>query len=209
VIPTTEVRWFHQGSVPPEFVTWFHGGVWRPTEATARTDYYLHLADGDGLGIKLRQGQLQIKQRHKVHGLVRLHQQAVGKVESWRKWSFGLTRPTDQVTSSLTPVSTWVGVRKQRQLLKWQIMHQASFKAVPVDEQPEEGCGLELTRIDVGGQRWWSIGIEAFGQAASLYENLILTARHTLGSSAPPTLSAEASFGYPEWLERIQSEDFA
>lgn len=61
--PTAEVRWFHRGKVPLDVMAWFlrlHG---EPEEPGHRVDYYLRLSDADALGIKLRDGRIEIKTR--------------------------------------------------------------------------------------------------------------------------------------------------
>ena len=71
---TAEVRWFYEGAVSPEVLEWFEQGELTPEEQPYRVDYYLRLSDRDSLGIKLREGRIEVKQRHRQHGeQMRLH----------------------------------------------------------------------------------------------------------------------------------------
>jgi hypothetical protein len=77
--------------------------------------------------------------------------------------------------------------------------------AIPAGEFPERGCAAELTTIQVEGQEWWSLGLEAFGEENSLAETLMRTARHVL----PPeqlsfSFDAAHSYGYPRWLALLE-----
>ncbi|MGD8968471.1 MAG: hypothetical protein PVI07_13255, partial [Anaerolineae bacterium] len=60
----------------------------------AREDHYLRLSDTYALGIKLRQGRIEAKQRVRRPGVVRFHERVTGIVEHWRKWSFQLAEPS-------------------------------------------------------------------------------------------------------------------
>ena len=95
MFPSVEARWFYDGTIPPRVLRWFReyqGSLEGPAH---RVDYYLRLADGDSLGIKVREGRLEIKQRHRTYGMVEFHERATGLVEHWRKWSFQLAQASD------------------------------------------------------------------------------------------------------------------
>ncbi len=199
MFPSLEVRWFCGGSTPAEVVEWFGGGERTPEEEPRRVDYYLRLGNMDALGIKLREGRLEIKQRHLQQGVVRFHEHAAGLVEQWYKWSFWVSE------AGPTPRPSWIGVQKERRLRKYQLAEDGKLVAIPTGEYPERGCAAELTTIQVEGQEWWSLGLEAVGEGSSLAETLMRTARHVL---APGHLSfsfdAVHSYGYPRWLALLE-----
>ncbi|NIV28827.1 MAG: hypothetical protein GWN58_04720, partial [Anaerolineae bacterium] len=61
--PTLEARWFMRGSIPHEVREWFARGEPAPIHEPPRMDHYLRLQRSNALGIKLREGRLEIKQR--------------------------------------------------------------------------------------------------------------------------------------------------
>ena len=63
-LSTTEVRWFRRGSIPQSVRQWFSTLGRQPEFQPPRLDYYLRLLDGDALGIKIREGKVEVKQRH-------------------------------------------------------------------------------------------------------------------------------------------------
>ena len=205
MFPSLEVRWFCGGSTPAEVVEWFGGGERTPEEEPQRVDHYLRLGDTDALGIKLREGRLEIKQRYCQQGVVRFHEHVTGVVEHWRKWSFLLTETGGGLADTLTPLSSWIGVQKERRLRKYQLTEDGRLVAIPAGEYPERGCAAELTTIQVGAQEWWSLGLEALGEESSLAETLTLTARHVLAAGYLPFFfDTTHSYGYPRWLALVE-----
>ena len=201
--PTVEVRWFYPGQIPAPLLAWFHQVRGEPEAQPCRVDHYLRLKTTEALGIKLREGRIEIKQRQRRLGLVRFHERVAGQVEAWRKWSFPLTRAGASLVGLLTPASSWTAVEKERTLLRFQVAAGGRVVPLPPASHEAHGCGLELTRIRARGAAWWSLGFEAFGQEANLQESLVTVARHLLASGAVPHLDSAASYGYPRWLEGI------
>jgi hypothetical protein len=194
--PTVEVRWFYRGAIPPAIVDWFGRGEGQP----ARIDYYLHLSDGGGLGIKLREGRIEVKQRSREYGVVSFGQRIAGRVEAWRKWSYPFIEGRADLEQMASPAASWIGVRKERVLRKYQLTADNRLFVVRAGEYPARGCNLELAAIHVGDEAWWSLAFEAFGEEATLRENFGLVAGHVFASPDPPVLEAERSHGYPRWL---------
>lgn len=200
---TVEVRWFYEGAVPREVLEWFQGGERKPEEQACRVDYYLCLADSDALGIKLREGRIEIKQRHRQYGVLRFHERVTGLVEGWHKWSFKLAEADGGLADRDLPASSWVGVRKARELRRYRLTGDKEVMAVSVEDYPERGCNIELTKVSAGGEDWWSLGFEAFGDESILQESFLVVAKHVLAEGGPPVFGARDSYGYPKWLELI------
>ena len=213
MFPTVEVRWFYEGPIPPEVLAWFQRGGQGPEEPSCRVDYYLRLADWDSLGIKLREGRLEVKQRCRQYGMVRLHERVAGRVEHWRKWSFALDRADGGLASLAVPASAWIEVRKERRLRTYRLggddadidpdrLRSAASEVVAVraGSLPDRGCDWELTAVRAGDEAWWSVCFEAFGGGPALRETLLVVARHVLDDGAPCGFDAGHSFGYPGWL---------
>jgi hypothetical protein len=200
VYPTVEVRWFYRGVVPRATLEWFQAGGSDPCAPASRTDYYLRRPNGDALGIKLREGRIEIKQRQRQYGVLRLHQRVAGRVEGWQKWSLALARADSGIGSGVALDPAWLGVKKERRLRVYQLTADQEVKAISVSGNSAQGCSMELTQVSVGEQVWWSLGFEAFGDESALQESLLLIAWHVLAAGAPPTLNAQDSCSYPQWL---------
>jgi len=209
MISTLEVRWFCTGTVPPDVLSWFHQGEGQPAEPLPRVDHYLQIADGDSLGIKLREGRIEVKQRQRQLGAVRFHERVTGIVEHWRKWSLSLASQTGNFAGMTMPAPGWVGVHKERQLSRYRITGHRKLIAMSPAEYPDQGCDLELTRVRGSGCEWWTLGFEAFGGEANLQEHLSLAAEQLLGAADPPLLPVQNSYGYPRWLQIVAQREGA
>ncbi len=202
MLATEEMRWFFVGMIPESVATWFGAQVCAPQVCIApaplpRTDYYLQLADSDSLGIKLRQGRIEVKQREGAGETIELSGQAVGQVESWRKWSFGLA-DAENVTEQ------WVGVWKARRWCLFEVEENGRIIPAPPATILEKGCACELTdvRLADSSEQWWSLGFEAFGgTAVERRESLLRAAKQFLGQEDAPLLPIEQSYSYPKWLQ--------
>jgi hypothetical protein len=200
-----EVRWFYRGTLPPDVLAWFQQGARCSVDPSQRVDHYLRVAGGDSVGIKLREGRIEVKQRHRQAGVVRFHERVAGTVEHWRKWSFPLAGLNDCLASIAHPASGWIGVYKKRRLQRYQIMGDGNLVTISTEHYPNQGCDLELTDVRAAGLKWWTMSFEAFGDEGALRENLALATESILGIADPPVLEIEGSFGYPKWLQILES----
>jgi hypothetical protein len=199
--PTLEVRWFFQGDIPESVATWFQQGDTKPDHPEPRVDHYLHLPETDALGIKLREGKIEVKQRHRDYGTVHLTERAAGTLEKWHKWSFPLAASQGQVVESLAPSAAWIAVRKERWVRKHRVLAGRQVEPVPLAAYPDRGCTLELVSIVVGHSRAWSLAFEAFGEEEALLKSLFRTAEHRFSTCGMLDLDVVDSFGYPRWLQ--------
>jgi hypothetical protein len=199
MFPTMEVRWFSTGAIPATVQEWFQQREGQPEEQPRRTDYYVRSEDGESLGIKLREGRLEVKQRLRELGGFRFHDRVAGRVEHWYKRSFAFTPGVSPL-----PGSSWIGVRKERSLYRYQLTAGRQLVAVSTADYVRAGCDLELTSVSVAGQAWWSLGLEAHGDEGTLQDMLFLVAPQVFAGGEPPALQASDSYGYPRWLELVQ-----
>ncbi|MBL7164240.1 MAG: hypothetical protein ISS57_16725, partial [Anaerolineales bacterium] len=146
MFPTVEVRWFYRGAIPGDIQTWFDQIAKEYIVQPARLDTYLLQSNNTDLGIKLRQGRIEIKQRFQQHGDIDFHKHVSGVVEGWRKWSFLIAREQTSYFSPAILGDTWLGVKKTRSLYTFQITD-SRVKSVPIPDYSAGGCNLELTRI--------------------------------------------------------------
>jgi hypothetical protein len=201
--PTAEVRWFYEGRAPADVEAWFRGGGREPTVQPVRVDHYLRLEDGEHLGVKLREGRLEVKQRGRTLPITRFNARVAGVTELWRKWSLPLAGGPQSVSSSACPGISWIEVDKERAHCRYRLLEGRRILLTSTDWYPDQGCDLELTAVRVRGKAWWTLALEAFGPSGSVHENLLRVAEVVFGAGEPPTMDAAASYGYPQWLELL------
>lgn len=202
MFPTVELRWFREGAAPPEETQRWFQAIGQAELQHPRVDYYLHLANEPSLGVKFRDGRLEIKKRTARFSTMSIGPHVSGAMEGWRKWSFTLAQPGAAPESDRIERSPWLPVRKARQLLRFAITDERHF-LFPGQFRPERGCEIELTSVTVGTAGWWSLGLEAYGPRSFVKNDLMAVARRLLVGVTAPALEAVDSYGYPEWLARL------
>ena len=175
-----EVRWFLPGPIPDAAQAWFDL-LGAPVEAASRTDRYLVPTESDDLGVKMREGRIEAKQRT-GRGQRGQWGSAEAVPESWRKWALGLA-----MDAPLAP--GWVDVSKTRRQ-RWVPLRGAA-------------CALELAVVQLGAATWWSLCLEAAGGTGEARQRVFReAARRWLDHPKAPALPAAAALGYPAWLRR-------
>ena len=217
MLPTVEVRWFYEGDVPETTLQRFRSGELPQDRGTVeeRTDAYLYLAGVDSLGIKLRgtntrrendADQLEIKRRQFEGGVVTFMPGVTGRLERWMKWVFHGESSDPQLSSMLTAKDeVWVSVGKVRYQRKYTVTGDKSVVALPLNEWPDNGCNVEVTEVIApGGQGWWTLGLEAFGEAnATVEDTLSLSANFFFSDIGLGKFEEKDSYGYPRWLNVV------
>lgn len=195
MLTSAELRWFKRGALPQEIAQWFQqAGVAPPEE---REDVYLYVPENDYMGLKLRQGRLEIKWRKAQLGILRFGDAVEGKAEKWGKW---LCEDPSQESFQLQDITgTWVRVKKKRFQRRYQVFG-ALIKAVGVNESIDQGCNVELTQLRINNNDWWSIAFEAFGKDERLMDSLKSVASEVFQADHGLELLAKDSYAYPSWL---------
>ena len=197
--PSVEIRWFYQGQLPTAVFDWFTAIDDGLVKEPPRTDYYLNPLTHDGIGIKLREGRIEVKQRVQTMQTVQVGEHICGIIEQWQKWSFLLSEQ-DEFTESIQS-SQWIAVTKSRQIQsfrsEWGKKLQAQFPGLPM----EADCRIELTELLVQDAQWWTLGLESYGDDETAVSTKLLPAIDWIFSSRyMPQLDNQASFGYSQWL---------
>ncbi|MCV3217308.1 hypothetical protein OGM63_28005 [Plectonema radiosum NIES-515] len=78
-----------------------------------------------------------------------------------------------------------------------------SPQAVFANERIDNGCSVELTRLLILPNPWWSLAFEASGEEACLMDNLQKTASWVFKTYEGSKLLAADSFAYPSGLELV------
>src|SRR5687768_6962069 len=153
---SVEVRWFRRGPIPDELLAWLKSGEGEVRLEETREDAYLFLPDEAAIGVKLRQGLIEVKRREAELGLTSWGTLA-GRTARWRKWSVAVTETAADPHRVLVD-SHWVHVKKDRYLRKSSAelagattRDQPSVRVVPVPPQarPQDGCTVEVARLAV------------------------------------------------------------
>jgi len=189
-----EIRWFKQRP-DKAILDWFvqHGQTFDNTDS--RTDYYLPLQKED-IAIKLRESNIEIKQRIGEPVKGSLNPDAHGRFENWIKWSFHADK-ADQLSREIVSGNShdWIEVAKTRLGIKIIEDSNSNLQIVPVKKQADYGCQVEYTLLQIGGKTAYTFALEWFGDSElQLPDKLI---NEILGSTL---LHAEYSMGYGEYL---------
>lgn len=205
MLTTAELRWFDRGTLPEEISHWFEqdclGGQRSPAEE--REDVYLYTPGCEYLGIKLRQGKLEIKWRKAELGVVRFGDRVEGKAEKWVKWTCEDPQAEMFKPAGVVGKGSWVSVKKVRSQRQYQVLPGESITSVPVNESINQGCTVELTQLNINGNAWWSLAFEACGEDDCLMDHLQAVATCVFKTYREPKLQAEDSFAYPSWLSVV------
>jgi hypothetical protein len=168
-----------------------------------RTDEYLLLPNCETVGVKQRQGRLEVKAL--VVGPRPFTQDGVaGRVDEWVKWSL---KPYSSTTSSLETElhqsGVWCMVEKRRYTQKY-AASAGKLVAVSPDAWPDAGCNIELTLLGVGQKKesWMTFGFEAFGTPNQVAGLLAEAVAHffTIYDLPSVELTERNSLSYPAWL---------
>ncbi len=197
---TKEIRWF-SNTEDPEILRWFEENGFTFENTEARTDYYLPLKEQNDIGIKLREGNIEIKQRIHSSDEQKLVKRVKGHFENYIKWSFSSSNEDPLIHSIIEEEKyNWLAVRKERIGFKLKENQNGSIIKVKMTEYPKYGCQIEYTRIKVKNELWYTLGLEWFGSKELEFDLSILN--KMLNKNR---LKSENSMGYSQFLNRFHS----
>ena len=212
-----EVRWFFEGSLENNggLLQWF-----RSAEPFARRgdvpqavlqerldgtpDVYLLLPGHADMGIKWREGLLQIKGRVASAGPAAFGGEHEGIVERWAKWSYS-DLPDDYraLFDSGRKLRT-ASVSKTRAVRLINLENGvADAEEVDISTWLDRGIAAEITDIGIGGQEYCTLGFEAFPDAAIRQGVFNDAVSAFLGALGDPVLKTGQSMSYPAWLQSL------
>ena len=216
---TQEVRWFFPGALDegasPQVETWFRTRPvsgdrppahldWEPVPPRWRPDRYLVVPGQDDIGIKSREGRLEIKGREVALGRVLFAPGIEGWCERWLKWSYAGPAIERRFRRLFREghAGGVVTVEKRR-LQRCVSLGSSGIVEVGPDEAREHGINIELAQIRVPGSRCdphWSLAFEAFPGERHMAEPLAQVVAGFLEGCPALPLGAEQSMAYPRWL---------
>ena len=183
-IRSLEVRWILPGRSGSAVAGWL--GRF-PGEVEMREDVYLLDPDLRGLSVKVRAGRaLEVKVYRGSPGVLTVAGGALGRMESWQKWSF----PCDRLGREDADPVGWMRVRKARRVSRFSLVG------------GDTGCAVELTAVRAREQDWWSLGLEATGPDEVRHSELEAAAALVFARPPPdPTeFGLHASLSYAAWI---------
>ncbi|WP_193198356.1 hypothetical protein [Nostoc sp. MG11] len=199
---TNELRWFYPGTIPEDIKLWFQQNclVDSLQSPETREDLYLYSPGCDYMGIKLRQGRLEVKWRQAELDLLRFGELVEGRAEKWGKWLCCDSTGESFQPATVLDNASWVSVQKVRYSQLYQVLPDSSVQPVVSNENIDNPCTVEITSVVARDNPWWSIGFEASGEDVRLIDNLQTTASSIFYTYRGSRLVAADSYAYPHWL---------
>lgn len=216
MLVSCEVRWFF-AEQQRAIVDWFarKNLKFREDKKFSRTDFYLQSQDQNGLGIKLREGNIEIKELLNSNN----HSDFItfGNVESWCKWSFNVAQEDNLAHEIITEKkNNWIEVKKDRLGFKYSFDNNSKIEEIPIEDKSiSEACQIEYTRLEITNVEYFTFNLESFSKTGKQKENLQKAAElafHALNTfdmaearALPPrpSLSLENSMSYPDFLKSL------
>ena len=189
---TKEIRWFF-AEENKAIRSWFDKLEFEAVEV--REDKYLEL-ETENVGVKLREGKTEIKQRIGLRSKGCLSPKAWGIFEKWIKWSFD-TKDDDPLYGQIIKDENehWISVRKKRY---GTILTEKNGEILtcPPSQIGGFGCQIEYVKLSIRGEVWYSFGLEWFGETC-----IDLTPSQITEIVGNTELRMRRSSGYPEFLK--------
>jgi len=207
---SAEIRWFWRSKAPAGLKEWFTPqGLSHPCAAgggaTPRTDLYCRDTKQNELGIKARGNAPGCEVKGLVALLGSLNEAPfTGTGELWTKWSTeGLRFETAELIA--TTKLRWLRKLDTSGAQVREVELGPDEKPKQADDVPRTGCQVELTRIVVADQTWWSLGFESFGTMATVERDL-RAGVSVMARRNPPALIGGTLASYPTWLKERAAE---
>jgi hypothetical protein len=207
MISSHEVRWFLDGGVDqhPGLRRWVEEGSPDPRwigRLGGVPDAYWVIPGAADMGIKWREGQLQIKGLECSLGTQRFTGSFEGKVERWIKWAYD----GKSVADEFTPSSRIVEVHKTRCLRKVRL-NPFTPMAIEVDLKTlvDRGGALEVTDLRVKDHSYTSVAFEAFPNDSGMHGDFIVFVNSFLKKLSGIELNESNSMSYPAWLQTLET----
>lgn len=200
-VTSAEIRWFMKGHIPDSTFNWFISLNNNYINQPERIDFYLPLKPDDTLGIKLREGKIEIKKRISHNGNISPGNNVSGVAEKWQKWSFGL-KEANQAFPDFAASNKWIPVSKTRILVNYGITEE-NIVTQKEEIVYQNGCLTELTSIRINNENWWTFGLEAYGEENRLMDNLVLISHLLLRDKSKVRFTLEDSLSYPGLINKL------
>ena len=214
---TLEVRWFLPGPLAESgsgVEGWFRSHpvfgaapvAWTPAPPAWRQDRYLLVPGHGDMGIKWREGRLEIKGREAALGHQLFAPGIEGWCERWLKWSYAGEAVKHRWRELFRGGAADRVILVEKRRLQRTLDAASGAAEIGPDDPRERGVNVELAQIRVAGrpdETHWSLAFEAFPSDPTMAERFApIVARYLEGCPGLP-LGAEQSVSYPGWLLRF------
>jgi hypothetical protein len=215
---TLEVRWFLPGALEgsgSSLENWFrtrprHGGgdapplAWVPAPPAWRQDRYLMIPGHDDMGIKWREGRLEIKGREASLGYRMFAPGIEGLCERWIKWSYAGDAVAHRLRELFRGGAANGVVLVEKRRLQRMLAIDAAGRVTEIgpNEPRARGVNVELAQIQVVGsarETHWSLAFEAFPGDRHRAEPFVQVVAAFL-ENCPALPLADHSMSSPRWL---------
>jgi hypothetical protein len=171
-------------------------------------DVYLLVPGSDDMGIKWREGELQMKGRASSLGTQVFCGRHQGVVERWIKWSYTHMPaayhrlfPAEQESGLVT-----AAVRKTRALRKVRLdTLTGQMQEVDAKTFVDRGLGIELTDLEAVGKAYCSLAFEAFPDDSAMSAAFTEVVEAFLDGLTAVALAAAHSRSYPAFLGSVMA----
>ena len=193
-----EIRWFDKEE-NKVITKWFSALGIEFSNINPRTDFYLQIPDRADMSIKLREGNVEVKQRVCQPELFELTNNAKGYLEDWVKWSFDIEANDPEATSIIKEKKyNWLEVYKERLGVKMTLDQDDSLKIHNIKEILPAGCQVEYTKLKINNEQWFTFAAERFGE--TFFE---LSKFHVDAILGETVVTENHSFGYSEFINKV------
>ena len=191
---TREIRWFFQNE-KEQFAHLFQ--QLNCTSTNTRTDFYLDLNNVD-IGIKTREGKIEIKHRVGSRAYGGLNDNIWGCFDEFIKWSFNVEEK-DSVLTNITDFQhcNWIPVHKEQKLVQL-TEENGEIKPKSITEELDFGCQVEYATVKIYEEVWHTFALEWFGDECLKLDGTIIA--EMMGSAY---LDIKDSFGYAHFLTKF------
>ena len=214
-----EVRWFFEGTSDQNesLGRWFKTvapvpknpdlgpPVWQH-RLDDKPDVYLIIPGSIDMGIKWREGELQIKGCVASLGTQVFCGRHQGKVERWVKWSYPDMPPAYKklFLSGHEQDLLTIAVKKVRALRKVRVNTiTGQPEEVESTSQIDRGLGIEITDLQIDGNAYCTLAVEAFPDDSATGNTFTEVVEAFLGDLTDINLNTDHSKSYPSWLDSI------
>lgn len=197
-----ELRWFYADTIHEPVEEWFRTGLGIADSLPLnpelpREDYYLPIEGSDSLGIKLSRKRLELKERRQDakqfygdSGISRI-------AEYWTRWEWNDNNHGLGLEALLKRFN-WIKVNKNRLQRKYKISS-GGLREI-LNTRLDAQCAIEITRLELYGHLWWSLGLDSYGDYVHGYKNLLKAANQLLSNFPMAKPKMDHSYGYPNWI---------
>jgi hypothetical protein len=207
-----EIRWFWRDQLPERLGPWFceatsHGGLAAGDDGPAD----LSAPDADRAGLPLPWSMLTGEDERELDVQESGPDEIINAppfVGPVRRWTIR-TRALDERVSAETEIverRRWFRIFDTSDGWAREIACDARGGAAAGKLWTRFGCVCELARLHTtNGAEWWTLGLEAFGDAENVVRNLSLVAA-ALAARRPPLWARGLLASYPQWLRHQKAQ---